>query len=215
MLAVPMKKFDRPMLGFLTRPEIQAIRATPDLLSWAGQRDRALFSLLYNTGARVSDAIGLRSGDVITDTSPATHLRGKGREKRSIPLWRPAATLIRSWKKQRADIKDHTFLLQNRGGGNLMRSDVTQPLALAVATATHTCRQLAGRPISPHTIRHTTATHLLQSRVDITVIALWLGLDSTTTTHIYLEVDLSMKERVLERLQPPGAKAVRYRPQIS
>lgn len=211
-LAVPMKKFDRPMLGFLTRSEMQAILDAPDAGSWAGRRDRALFSVLYNTGARVSEAIGLRVGDVIIDASPTAHLRGKGRKERSVPLWRPTATLIRGWKKQLGDIKDDSFLFPNRSGGKLTRSNVTQRLALAVATATETCPQLTGRTISPHTIRHTTAMHLLQSGVDITVIALWLGHESTTTTHMYLEADLSMKERALERLQPPGTKAARYRP---
>ncbi|MGD0108370.1 MAG: tyrosine-type recombinase/integrase [Rhodopila sp.] len=105
-LAVPMKKFDRPMLGFLTRPEMQAILDAPDAGSWVGRRDRAFFSVLYSTGARVSEAIGLRVGDVITDASPAAHLRGKGRKERSVPLWRPTATLIRGWKKQLGDIKD-------------------------------------------------------------------------------------------------------------
>jgi integrase/recombinase XerD len=211
-LAVPMKKFDRPMLGFLTRPEMQAVLDAPDALSWAGRRDRAFFSVLYNTGARVSEAIGLRVGDVVTEASPTAHLRGKGRKERSVPLWRPTATLIRGWKKQLGDIKDDSFLFPNRSGGKLTRSNVTQRLALAVATATAACPQLTGRTVSPHTIRHTTAMHLLQSGVDITVIALWLGHESTTTTHMYLEADLSMKERALERLQPAGAKTARYRP---
>jgi integrase/recombinase XerD len=212
-LAVPMKKFDRPMLGFLTRPEMQAILDAPNAGNWVGRRDRAFFSVLYNTGARVSEAIGLRVGDVITDASPTAHLRGKGRKERSMPLWRPTATLIRGWKKQLGDVTDDSFLFPNRSGGKMTRSNVTQHLALAVASAaTETCPQLNGRTISPHTIRHTTAMHLLQSGVDITVIALWLGHESTTTTHMYLEADLSMKERALGRLQPPGTKAARYRP---
>jgi len=211
-LAVPMKKFDRPMMGFLTRPEMQAILDAPDSGSWAGRRDRALFSMLYNTGARVSEAIGLRVGDVITDTSPTAHLRGKGRKERSVPLWRPTATLIRGWKKELGNISNEGFLFPNRTGGKLTRSNVTQRLALAVVSATKIFPQLKTRTISPHTIRHTTAMHLLQSGVDITVIALWLGHESTTTTHMYLEADLSMKERALERLQPPGTKASRYRP---
>jgi len=211
-LAIPMKKFDRPMLGFLSLPEMQAVLDAPDPVSWAGRRDRAFLSVLYNTGARVSEAIGLRVGDVITETSPTAHLRGKGRKERCVPLWRPTATLLRGWKKQLGEVSDESFLFPNRSGGKLTRSNVTQRLALAVATAAKSCPQLIGRTISPHTIRHTTAMHLLQSGVDITVIALWLGHESTTTTHMYLEADLSMKERALERLQPPGTKAARYRP---
>ena len=212
VLAIPMKRFDRPMLGFLGRPEMQAILDAPDPGSWVGRRDRAFFSVLYNTGARVSETIGLRVGDVVLDASPAVHLRGKGRKKRSVPLWRPTAALLRNWKKQLGEPSDESVLFPNRSGGKLTRSNVTQRLAVAVATATKSCPQLAGRSISPHTIRHTTAMHLLQSGVDIMVIALWLGHESPVTTHLYLEADLSMKERALSRLQPPGTKIARYRP---
>jgi integrase/recombinase XerD len=211
-LAVPMKKFDRPMLGYLTRVEMQAVLDAPDTGNWVGRRDRTFFSVLYNTGARVSEAIGLRVGDVIVDTSAAAHLRGKGRKERSVPLWRPTAALIRDWKKQLTDARAEAWLFPNRSGGQLTRSNVTQRLALAVAGATKSCPQLTDRSISPHTIRHTTAMHLLQSGVDITVIALWLGHESPATTHMYLEADLSMKERALSRLQPPGTTVARYKP---
>jgi integrase/recombinase XerD len=212
VLAIPIKRFDRPMIGFLTRAEMQAILDAPDRGSWAGQRDRAFFSVLYNTGARVSEAIDLRVGDAILDASPAAHLHGKGRKERSVPLWRPTAALLRNWKKQLGKSRDGDFLFPNRSGGKLTRSNVTQRLALAVTTAANSCPQLTHRSISPHTIRHSTAMHLLQSGVDVTVIALWLGHESPATTHLYLEADLSMKERALGRLQPPGTKITRYRP---
>ena len=94
----------------------------------------------------------------------------------------------------------------------MARSNVTQRLALTVSAAAELHPQLARRSISPHTIRHTTAMHLLQAGVDITVIALWLGHESPATTHVYLDADLSMKERTLDRLQPIGASPGRYRP---
>lgn len=211
-LAIPMKRFDRPVLGFLSRQEMQAILDAPDPRTWAGQRDRALFSLMYNTGARVSEVIGLRVGDVIIDGTMAAHLRGKGRKERSVPLWRSTASLIRGWKRRLEDIGDDKILFPNRGGERMVRSNVTQRLDLAVSAAAEHHPQLARRSISPHTIRHTTAMHLLQSGVDITVIALWLGHESPATTHMYLEADLSMKERTLNRLQPVGASRARYRP---
>lgn len=211
-LAIPMKRFDRPVLGFLSRQEMQAILDAPDPRTWAGQRDRALFSLMYNTGARVSEVIGLRVGDVVIDGTMAAHLRGKGRKERSVPLWRSTASLIRSWKRRLEDARDDKFLFPSRGGERMARSNVTQRLDLAVSAATERYPQLARRSISPHTIRHTTAMHLLQSGVDITVIALWLGHESPATTHMYLEADLSMKERTLSRLQPIGASPSRYRP---
>jgi site-specific recombinase XerD len=102
-------------------------------------------------------------------------------------------------------------LLPNRNRQPMTRSNVTQRLAIAVRAAAKNNAQLSRRPISPHTIRHTTAMHLLQSGVDISVIALWLGHESPTTTHNYVEADLAMKNRALARLQEPKTKMRRYR----
>ena len=211
-LAIPMKRFDRPVLGFLSREEMQAILDAPDSQTWAGQRDRALFSLMYNTGARVSEVIGLRVGNVVIDGTTVAHLQGKGRKERSVPLWRSTASLIRGWKRRLESAADDDFLFPNRGGERMARSNVTQRLDLAVSAAAERYPRLANRSISPHTIRHTTAMHLLQSGVDITVIAIWLCHESPSTTHMYLQADLSMKERTLNRLQPIGASPGRYRP---
>ena len=211
-LAIPMKKFDRPILGFLSRDEMQAILEAPDARTWAGQRDRALFSLMYNTGARVSEAISLRVGDVIVDGAAVAYLHGKGRKDRSVPLWRRTAKMIHNWKRRLNCTGEQDFLFPNRGGGCMARSNVTQRFELAVSTAAERYPQLARRSISPHTIRHTTAMHLLQSGVDISVIALWLGHESPATTHMYLQADLAMKERTLNRLQPMTASQGRYRP---
>jgi len=212
VLAIPMKRFDRPVLGFLSREEMQAILDAPDARTWAGERDRALFSLMYNTGARVSEAIALRIGEVVVDGSAVAHLHGKGRKDRSVPLWRTTANLIRNWKRRLDCAGEDGFLFPNRGGGGMARSNVTQRLELAVSAAAKRCPQLARRSISPHSIRHTTAMHLLQSGVDISVIALWLGHESPATTHMYLQADLAMKERTLNRLLPMTASQGRYRP---
>ena len=166
-------------------------------------------SVMYNTGARVSEAISLRVVD-IADGS-VVHLQGKGRKERSVPLWRSTATLVRNWKRRLANGADENFLFPSQRGGKLTRSNVAQRLTLAVAAAANRCPQLASRSVSPHCIRHSTAMHLLQSGVDITVIALWLGHESPVTTHMYIEADLSMKERALGKLQPTVANLVRYR----
>lgn len=211
-LAIPMKKFERPLIGFLTRPEMRAILEAPDKATWAGQRDRAFFSLMYNTGARVSELIGVRWGDIILDGQPAVHLHGKGRKERSMPLWRPTAALIRSWQRRVAPVSPEDVLFPNRNGAKMTRSNVTQRLQLATAGAVKHIPELSARSISPHIIRHTTAMHLLQSGVDITVIALWLGHEDSATTHMYVEADLSMKEKALSKLQPAEATMGRYRP---
>ena len=200
------------MLGFLTRQEMQAILDAPDTATWAGQRDHALFTMLYNTGARVSEIIDLRVENLILDISPSIHLTGKGRKQRSVPLWRSTVTVMRAWKRRSGTTASSAPLFPNRSGKAMSRSNVTQRLALAVEVAAEMNPQLNARSISPHTFRHTTAMHLLQSGVDMTVIALWLGHESPSTTHLYLEADLAMKERALSRLQPPAKSGMRYTP---
>ncbi|MFL9988936.1 site-specific integrase [Paraburkholderia sediminicola] len=210
-LAIPMKRFDRPLIGHLSRDEIEALLAAPDPNTWCGQRDRVLFATLYNTGARVSELIGLRVGDVVLDKAPCAHIHGKGRKQRTVPLWRSTASQIRSWLPRIRSSPDQ-ILFPNRSGNPMTRSNVTDRLKLAARTATRQCPQLSSHPISPHVIRHSTGTHLLQSGVDLSVIALWLGHESPATTHMYVEADLAMKERALNTLQPPHSKIQRYRP---
>ena len=129
-----------------------------------------------------------------------------------VPLWHSTVTLLRAWKQHLHEVADTVPLFPNQRGTAMTRSNVTQRLLLAIKTAAEHSPSLRDRPISLHTIRHTTAMHLLQSGVDITVIALWLGHESPATTHIYVEADLSMKERALDRLHPPHTANPRYRP---
>jgi site-specific recombinase XerD len=150
--------------------------------------------------------------DVVLEGSPCVHIRGKGRKQRSVPLWRSTATLLRVWKRELGDLANITPIFPNRNGTAMTRSNIAQRLALCVKLAAGRSPKLLDRSISPHTIRHTTAMHLLQSGVDIAVIALWLGHESTTTTHTYIEADLSMKERALQRLSPLQTGVPRYRP---
>lgn len=210
-LGVPMKRFEQPILGFLTREEMLAVMGDPGG-TWTSQRDHLLLAMLYNTGARVSEIIGVRVADVVLDGAPCVHLRGKGRKQRSTPLWKTTVQEIRAWLRRNPMLSADAALLPNRDGRAMTRSNVTQRLDIAVARAAEVHTSLAKRSISPHTIRHTTAMHLLQSGVDFSVIALWLGHESTTTTHRYVEADLAMKDKALARLQPPDTKLGRYRP---
>ena len=209
-LAVPMKRFERPMLGFLTRPEMLAVLGQPGE-NWSSQRDHLLLAMLYNTGARVSEMIGVRVVDVILDGGACVHLRGKGRKLRSIPLWKSTVLEIRAWLRLNPVLRGEAALLPNRDGQAMCRSNVTQRLRLAVARATAEQPSLATKRVSPHTLRHTSAMHLLQSGVPFNVIALWLGHESTTTTHRYVEADLAMKEKALARLEAPDTKMGRYK----
>jgi site-specific recombinase XerD len=208
-LAVPMKRFERPMLGFLTRPEMLAVLGQPGE-DWSSQRDHLLLAMLYNTGARVSEMIGVRVIDVILDGGACVHLHGKGRKLRSIPLWKSTVLEIRAWLRLNPVLRGQAALLPNRDGQAMSRSNVTQRLNLAVNRAKAEQPGLVNKRVSPHTLRHTSAMHLLQSGVPFNVIALWLGHESTTTTHRYVEADLAMKEKALARLDEPDTKMGRY-----
>jgi site-specific recombinase XerD len=209
-LAVPMKRFEQPMLGFLTRPEMEAVLGQPGTL-WSSKRDHLMLAMLYNTGARVSEIIGVRVVDVILDGSACVHLHGKGRKLRSIPLWDTTVVEVRAWLRLNPTLRGEAALLPNRNGQAMSRSNVAQRLDLAVARAAAKDPGLLKKAVSPHTLRHTTAMHLLQSGVPFNVIALWLGHESMNTTHRYVEANLAMKEKALARLEPLSTKMGRFR----
>ena len=171
ILALPMKRFERTMLGFLSREEVQALRAAPAAATWCGRRDMAMLALLYNTGARVAEVIGLRVADVTLAATSSVRLHGKGRRQRTVPWWKETAAQIRRWLKY-AELRAEQPLIPHRNGMPMTRTNVADRLTLAVTAATKSCPQLAGRRISPHTWRHTTAMLFLQAGVDRTVIAL-------------------------------------------
>ena len=209
-LAVPMKRFEQPMLGFLTRQEMEAIIGQAGTL-WSSQRDHLLLTMLYNTGARVSEIIGVRVVDVILDGAACVHLHGKGRKLRSIPLWGKTVLEVRAWLRLNPTLRGEAALLPNRNGQAMSRSNVAQRLNLAVARAAAKEPGILKKAVSPHTLRHTTAMHLLQSGVPFNVIALWLGHESMNTTHRYVEANLAMKETALARLEPLDTKMAKFR----
>lgn len=211
VLAIPAKRFDRPVLGYLTREQVAAILAAPDRDTWSGQRDAALFATAYNTGARVSELTGLQIRDVLLDRQTAVHLHGKGRKQRAIPLWTHTAAELRVWLAKISP-EPNAPVFPNRTGAPLSRSGVRDRLNRAVAVAQQRCPSLHGRHVSPHTLRHSTAMHLLESGTDLAVIALWLGHSSPAVTHQYLEADLAAKEAVLQRLTDPTPAPARFHP---
>ena len=192
VLAIPMKRFNRPLLGFLSRPELEAILSATDPNTVSGRRDRLLFELLYHTGARVSEILALQRKDIHWGPITTLELNGKGRKERAVPL---LPTVAKDLKRHLAQLRGEpiTPVFANRFGQRLSRSGAEKRLRLAVKSAAGRCAPLKGRRISPHTFRHSTAMHLLQAGVDITVIALMLGHESPATTHHYVELDLKMK----------------------
>lgn len=210
VLAIPMKRFDRNTARHLTREQTQAILDAPEAVTLVGQRDRLLLMLLYNTGARVSEIAGLKVQDVCLESRASVHILGKGRKRRSVPLWRETVKLLRQWLR-RTKARPDSPLLPNACGETMSRSGVAQRLRLAVADASIKCPALKSTRVSPHTIRHTTAMHLLQSGVDLSMIAMWLGHESIQTTHQYLNADLESKREALKYLEPPQLRRIRGR----
>jgi site-specific recombinase XerD len=170
-LGVPMKRFEQPILGFLSREEMSAVMGQPGD-NWTSQRDHLLLAMLYNTAARVSEIIGVRVADVVLDGAPCVHLHGKGRKQRSTPLWKTTVQEIRAWLRRNPTLSADAALLPNRAGHPMTRDNVNRRLNIAVARAAPVHTNLTKRSVSPHSIRHSTAMHLLQSGVAFSVIVL-------------------------------------------
>lgn len=209
VLAIPTKRFDRRLVGYLTHEEMQAVLAAPDAGTWSGRRDHAMLLTAYNTGARVSELAGMQRADA--DLAPAlgtVKIHGKGRKERVVVLSRDATAVLRRWDRELPAAA--ATLFPNRAGKAMTRSGVHARLRVAVQRAAECCSSLRGRRVSPHIIRHTTAMHLLQSGLNLQAIALFLGHEDVQTTHGYVEADAEMKRKTLASL-PRLARARRRR----
>jgi integrase/recombinase XerD len=210
VLAIPVKRTDRRLIKAITREEMEAILSAPDLSQWSGRRDHALLLTLYNSGARVSEITALEQSQFCFGAQSFLRFQGKGRKERAVPLWTKTARALQSWFRELSGRETNLAFVSARGR-KLTRNGVDYILQQAVEKAVNECPSLRDKKITPHVLRHTTATHLLQSGVDISVIALWLGHESIETTHIYLEADLTTKERALNKLAPAGAEVPRFK----
>ncbi|MFM0327913.1 tyrosine-type recombinase/integrase [Caballeronia glebae] len=153
VLAIPMKRFEQPIVGFVSRQHIEAILAAPNTSTWTGQRDHIMLATLYNTGARVSELLEMRGSDLVFGPTSWVRIHGKGRKERSVPLWPDTAKELRHWMRQYPrDL--HEPLFPGRSGDSLTRVGFTERLKLAVQTASRQFPELAKNRISPHVIRH-------------------------------------------------------------
>lgn len=210
ILAIPQKKSDRRLVGFLTRQEIDALLAMPDRTTWIGRRDATLLVVALHTGLRVSELIGLRAADVVLTAGAHVRCIGKGRKERCTPLTSAVGT-VRNWLRERERAPGDA-LFPSRRGGPLSRDAVEQLVDKYAAAARVTCPSLRRKHVTPHVLRHTTAVELLRAGNDAAVVALYLGHESIATTQIYLDADLEVKERALARTAPPGIPRGRFRP---
>lgn len=214
VLAIPQKRFERTILTFLTKEEIEAILAVPDRDTWIGRRDHALLTLAVQTGLRVAELTSLRRQDLTLTTGPHVRCRGKGRKQRATPLTAGTVTTLREWMKAH-DARPDSPLFPTRHGTPLS-TDAVERLVKKYATAAATrCPSLATRRVTPHTLRHSAAMFLREAGVDISVIALWLGHESITSTQIYMHADLAVKQRALDRTIPARIAPNRYHPSDS
>ena len=209
--AIPAKKIDESLIDFLNREELQAILDTPDPHTRAGLRDRAMLHLAFAAGLRVSELVGLRIEQLELYPHPLIHVYGKGRRERILPLWKETTTAIRAWLEVRGDsIYPELFL--NARGTAMTRFGFEYVLTKYVKLAAVKQPSLSKKRISPHVLRHTCAMHTLQATCDIRKVALWLGHEQVETTAIYLHADLTIKEKALAAINPPGSTPGRYRP---
>jgi site-specific recombinase XerD len=213
-LMIPYRKEERHSMDFLTKDEYQALVDVCDPDLPLGRRDQLMLLLLYNTGVRVSELVGLKVQDIVRDAAGMPsyiHIHGKGRKERDVPLWKStSAFLCKFIESYGTDITTKLFI--NRTDGALTRSGVRYRLQILVKKASLSVPSLNHKTISPHTFRHTVALNLLQSGVDISTIAIWLGHESILTTHKYMAADMEMKRWTLEKIQETGVKSFRFRP---
>lgn len=191
---IPFKRAPKPSLPYLEKPEMDALLQAPDKRTPQGQRDYALLLFLYNSGARADEAARVSIGDLDLGSSPSVRIWGKGRKERPCPLWTLTADILRPLITARPP-SERVFL--NRRRQPMTRYGVHAMVERHVVSISEKMPSLKNKQISPHTIRHTCAVHLLRAGVDINTIRAWLGHVSVDTTNIYAEVDLTMKAAAL------------------
>jgi site-specific recombinase XerD len=211
VLAIPTKRFDKKTVSFLNTKEAAALIDAPDLQRWEGRRDRTLLVLALQTGLRVSELINLDCADVVLGTGGHVRCEGKGRRQRAVPLTKTAQHVLREWTSERAGHAGDP-LFSTRTGRRLTPDAVERRVAIHGATAAQCCPSLATKKLHPHVLRHSCAMSLLQAKVDVAVIALWLGHADMRSTDAYIHADLSIKERALAMTAPASVKRGRYQP---
>ena len=203
VFAVPTKKTRKPVADYLGKDEINAIFSGINTKSAQGFRDMSILRLLYNTGARISELANLRRSDLDLTHEKQVKILGKGGKERICPLWDSTIAFLSIYlkserKKSKRGYERYLFINQRREP--FTRFGLWRIVTKYVKKATKDVPTLVKKHISPHSFRHTTAVHLLQSGVDINVISDWLGHVDISTTTAYLHIDMSMKRKALKKI---------------
>jgi site-specific recombinase XerD len=204
ILAVPLKRKPTAAPCYLEPGEVEAILVQPDRSTIEGMRDHALLSFLYNSGARIQEALDLCPGAIRFEAPHCVRLYGKGRKERICPLWPETVTLLKKLLERQPRAPGERIFL-NRYGEPLGASGVRFKMAAYVEAAARTTPTLRSKRVTPHSFRHATAVHLVSAGVDITVIRSWLGHISLDTTNHYAQANLETKRKALERVGAPAA----------
>jgi site-specific recombinase XerD len=203
ILAIPFKRSGTRPIEYLEYDEIAAVLATVDRSTRDGRRDYALVATLFNTGARVQEVVDLRTGDLQLVRPFQVRLFGKGRKERICPLWPETAELLKQHcSDQQIDLRADTPVFTNRHRVKLTRFGVRYILRKYFERACETIPTLVNKRLHPHSVRHSTAVHLLKAGVDLSTISQWLGHASVNTTNRYATVDLEMKRAAIARAKP-------------
>ena len=214
-LAIQTKNTNKPVLTYLTVAEVNPLLAPPNRARWTGERDYVIMAVLIGTGLRVSELTGLTHQDLHLDKPAHLLCHGKGRKDRITPLNKATADALNRWISHNPPPhkpEDPVFTAQGGNQHPISRDAIAARLAVHVKAATSSCPSLAAKQITPHTLRHTTAMRMLEAGIDITTIALWLGHESTQATMAYLQADLTMKQKAMDRISPADVRGRRYQP---
>ena len=198
-----MKTQDKE-ISYLTIEGIKTLFEQPDINTKSGRRDLTILSVLYDTGARVQEISDLKLKDVRLIAPATVSITGKGGKTRIVPLLSQTEKLLKQYisdfhiKEMGSDVP----LFQNRDGEKLTRYGITYILSKYVKMAQEKTPELIPKKISPHSIRHSKAMHLLQANVNIVYIRDLLGHSSVTTTEVYARADTTLKREALEKANP-------------
>jgi len=209
VLSIPFKRMCTRSIEYFEFEELAAVLEQIDRSTLDGQRDYALITLMFNTGARVQEIVDLKANDLYLSTPFQVHIFGKGRKERVCPIWAKTADILRQYlEERRINPSKAVTLFLNHLGTPLTRFGIRYILGKYVRKAVKTTPSLKGKRLHPHSMRHSTAVHLLRSGVDIVTIANWLGHVSIDTTNKYIAIDLEMKRKAIEKAAQPFGKPV-------
>jgi site-specific recombinase XerD len=214
VLAIPEKRYSKMVVPFLSRQEVDALLAAPLRGTWLGRRDHALMLTAVQTGLRLSELTGLKCQDLHLGRGPHIRCLGKGRKERCTPLAKQTVTALKAWLNEQTGGSGE-WLFTTARGDRLSADAVQDLLAKYQRIAGQSCPSLRKKNVTPHVLRHTLAMELLQSGIDRSVIALWLGHESVATTQIYLDADLALKEKILAKTNPHNAQTLRFKAEDS